>query len=68
MLCYKDMMFCNATDCAVTECRRNQKGFNCTPDDFWKDKICVGAIKDKCPDYKKEEKDDSMCEMQNKSN
>ena len=28
MLCYKDMTFCNAEDCAVTECRKNRKGYN----------------------------------------
>lgn len=54
MLCYKDMMFCNAEDCAVTECRRNRRGSNFTPDEFWKDKVCIGDIKQKCKEYKKE--------------
>ena len=53
MLCYKDMTFCNAEDCAVTECGRNRKGSNFTPDEFWKDKVCIGDIKQNCKEYKK---------------
>lgn len=55
MICYKDMMFCNAKDCKVYDCRRNINGFNFTPDDFWKEKVCIGDIKDKCKSYKKEQ-------------
>lgn len=68
MLCYKDMMFCNADDCSELECERNTRGENFKPDDFWKDKICIGAIKEKCQYYKKEENDGSVRKMQNKSN
>lgn len=55
MICYKDMQFCNAKDCKVYDCRRNINGFNFTPDEFWKDKVCIGNIKDKCQSYKKEQ-------------
>lgn len=55
MICYRDMMFCNAKDCANLDCRRNTKNINLPPDDFWADKICIGDIKDKCKNYKKEQ-------------
>lgn len=54
MICYRDMMFCNAKDCANLDCRRNTKNINLPPDDFWADKICIGDIKDKCKNYRKE--------------
>lgn len=55
MLCYRDRMFCDATDCADMECPRNTRGPTFCPDDFWKDHICIGEIKDTCADYQKEE-------------
>jgi hypothetical protein len=52
------MMFCNARDCTRLDCFRNINGYNFTPDEFWKDKVCIGAIKHRCKDYRKEEQDE----------
>lgn len=55
MICYKDMQFCNAKDCAVLTCPRNTNGVYFNPDEFWKTKVCIGNIKDKCESYEKEQ-------------
>ena len=60
MLCYKDMSFCNATDCANKECPRNTRGPNYTPDDWWKDRVAIMNFKDSCKDYTKDEEIQSV--------
>lgn len=55
MICYKDMTFCNAKDCAKLDCPRNTRGSNFKPDDWWKDKVCIGNLKDRCQQYEKEQ-------------
>lgn len=55
MICYKDMTFCTAKDCAKLDCPRNTKGANFKPDEFWKDKIAWANFKESCPEYRKEE-------------
>ena len=54
MLCYKDITWCNAKDCAKRDCFRNTRGTNFDPDDYWKDKVAVACFKDWCKNYKKE--------------
>ena len=55
MLCYKDMSFCSAKDCANKECPRNTRGYNYTPDDWWKDRVAIMDFKASCKDYTKDE-------------
>jgi hypothetical protein len=50
------MQFCDAKDCMILDCPRNTKSSNFQPDKFWEDKVCIGEIKDKCKQYKKESK------------
>ena len=55
MLCYKDMAFCDATDCANKECNRNTRGYNYTPDDWWKSRVAIAELQQDCKDYIKDE-------------
>jgi len=58
MMCYKDMTFCTAKDCAKLDCLRNTRNKEFfRPDDFWKDKIAWSAFQSQCPDYRKENAD-----------
>ena len=62
MLCYRDMTFCDAKDCANLKCLRNTRNTEFFhPDDFWKEHVAMWVDYAKtCPNYKKEEpKDDS---------
>lgn len=55
MLCYKDMAFCDAMDCANKKCPRNTRGTNYTPDDWWKDKVVIMDLQRSCKEYVKDE-------------
>ena len=56
MLCYKDMVFCTAKDCANMECIRNTRGPHFTPDEWWANKVAYADIKDGCHEYRKEDR------------
>ena len=58
MLCYKDMTWCNASDCTRMTCNRNMKGPNYTPDEFWSTRVCVGDLKSNCKFYTNSETED----------
>ena len=60
MLCYKDMAFCDARDCANKECSRNTRGTNYTPDDWWKDKVVIMDLQRSCKEYVKDEEIQSV--------
>ena len=60
MLCYKDMSFCSAKDCANKECPRNTRGFNFTPDDWWKDRVAIMDFQRSCKEYSKDEEIQSV--------
>lgn len=49
---YKNMTFCTAYDCAKLDCRRNTRGYNFTPNEFWRNKVAFGPFRaENCMDY-----------------